>query len=192
MKTTIFNTPIITPFFRFMTKIILRLTGWQVEGQLPALPKFIIIGAPHTSNWDFLLFLAVVFTLRVKVRYFGKAELFRPPFGFLFYWCGGIPVDRSKSVGLVEQVVNAIKVSQEFILVIAPEGTRGQVGSWKSGFYHIARGAEIPIIPAYVDGRRKTIGIGEAFTLTGALETDMQTIQAFFAKYEGVKPKGVQ
>jgi 1-acyl-sn-glycerol-3-phosphate acyltransferase len=89
----------------------------------------------------------------------------------------------------VGQIAKAIKDSQEFILVIAPEGTRGQVDAWRSGFYHIARGAEVPIVPAYVDGKRKTIGIGEAFDLTGDLETDMKNIQSYFLKFDGVKPK---
>jgi 1-acyl-sn-glycerol-3-phosphate acyltransferase len=186
MKNTIFNTPIITPFLRLVTQVWLRAVGWRVEGQLPDLPKFVIIGAPHTSNWDFMLFLAVGFMLRAKIRYLGKAELFHSPFGFFFYWCGGTPVDRKKSVGLVEQTVNAIKDSREFILAIAPEGTREKVRQWRSGFYHIARGAEIPIVPASVDGKRKVVGIGEIFTLTGDLETDMHHIQAYFAKFEGI------
>jgi 1-acyl-sn-glycerol-3-phosphate acyltransferase len=188
MITTIFNTPIITPFLRFVTQISLRIAGWRVEGVMPALSKFIIIGAPHTSNWDFMLFLAVGFILRARIRYLGKAELFRSPFGFFFYWCGGTPVDRKKSAGLVEQTVNAIKESQEFILAIAPEGTREKVRQWKSGFYHIAKGADIPIVPAYVDGKRKVVGIGETFTLAGDMETDINNIKAYFSKFQGIVP----
>jgi len=186
MKTTIFNTPILTPFLRFVTRIALFISGWNVEGQMPDFPKFIVVGAPHTSNWDFMLLLAVGFILRAKLHYLGKAELFRSPFGFFFYWCGGTPVDRHKSVGLVDQTVKAIKESPEFILAIAPEGTREKVRQWKSGFYHIAKGADIPIIPAYVDGKRKVIGIGEVFTLTNNMEIDVQNIKSYFAKFQGV------
>ena len=124
MKTTIFNTPILSTFLHHLTKLILRIVGWRVEGQMPDLPKSVWIGAPHTSNWDFMLLLALGFSLRANLHFMGKAELFRPPFGFFFYWCGGIPVDRSKSTGLVEQIVKVIRESKEFILAIAPEGTR--------------------------------------------------------------------
>ncbi len=189
MKRTIFNTPFVTPALRALAALGMRLAGWKVEGSLPDLPKMVIVGAPHTSNWDFVLFLAGAFVLRVKARFLGKAELFRPPFGAFFYWCGGTPVDRSKPNGLVEQIVNAIQKEEEFILVVTPEGTRGRVDAWKSGFYHIARGAGIPIVPAWPDGRRKTLGVGAPFAPTGDLETDMREIQAYFAKREGLKPK---
>lgn len=189
MKNTIFTTPIITPILRFVAQVWLWLVGWRVEGKMPEIPKFIIIGAPHTSNWDFMLFLAVGFVLRSNIRYLGKAELFRSPIGFFFYWCGGTPVDRAKSVGLVEQTVKVIKDAPQFILAIAPEGTREKVRQWKTGFYHIAKGAEVPIVPAYVDGKRKAIGIGEAFSLVGDLDADMRNIQAYFAEFEGIVPQ---
>ena len=191
MKTTIFNTPLLTPFLRFVTQVILRLVGWKVEGLMPNIPKFVIIGAPHTSNWDFVLFLAVGFVLRAKLRYLGKAELFHSPLGFFFYWCGGTPVDRSKSVGLVEQTVNVIKEAREFILTIAPEGTREQVYRWKSGFYHIAKGAGIPIVLAYVDGKRKVVGIGDTFMPTSDAEADMNSIQSYYNQFEGINRRAV-
>lgn len=183
---TIFDTPILTGLLRLLTRLLLRLSGWRVHGQVPDFPKFIVLGAPHTSNWDFMLMLAVGFVTRAKLRYLGKAELFRSPLGFFFYWCGGIPVDRSKSVGLVEQTVKVIHNSKEFILAIAPEGTREQVHRWKSGFYHIAKSAEIPIVSAYVDAKRKVVGIGDIFRLTGNMEADMRNIQSYFAKFEGI------
>lgn len=186
---TIFNTPILTPFLRLITRIILRIIGWRVEGQIPNLPKFIWIGAPHTSNWDFMLLLALGFILRANLKFLGKAELFRPPFGAFFYWCGGIPVDRKKSTGMVEQTVNVIKNSKEFILAVAPEGTRDQVRKWKTGFYHIAKNAEIPIVFGYVDGKRKAVGVGDIFTLTDDMEKDMKDIQSFYAQLEGINPR---
>ena len=166
----------------------MRLFGWRVEGTLPDLPKYIIIGAPHTSNWDFVLFLGVIFRLKVNARYMGKAELFRSPIGGFFYYCGGIPVDRSKSQGLVEQMVDACEKADQFILTIAPEGTRHGVKEWKRGFYHIAKGAGIPIVMAKVDGRHKTILVGETFYPTEDMEADMKAIQGMFKGMVGVNP----
>lgn len=189
MKTTIFNTPILSAFLHYVTKWILYIVGWKIEGKLPDLPKFILIGAPHTSNWDFVLFLGVVFYLRANVRFMGKAELFRSPFGWFFYWCGGVPVDRSKSQGLVEQMVQACNESEKFILTITPEATRQKVNEWKMGFYHIAKAAGIPIVIAVVDGARKTVGIGKVYYLTDDMEADMKAIKGFFADIVGISPR---
>jgi 1-acyl-sn-glycerol-3-phosphate acyltransferase len=100
----------------------MRSVGWRVEGKLPDIPKFIIIGAPHTSNWDFVLFLGIIFHLKADVRYMGKAELFRPPHGWFFYWCGGIPVDRRKSTGLVDQMVDVATVLRNSFSSSLPKG----------------------------------------------------------------------
>lgn len=189
MKNTIFTTPVISQLLRFLSNSIMRLIGWKVEGALPNLPKYLIIGAPHTSNWDFLLFLATIFHLKVDARYMGKAELFRGPFGWFFYWCGGIPVDRKKSQGLVEQMVEACNNSDKFILTIAPEGTRHKVKEWKRGFYHIAKGAGIPIIMAKVDGKKKAMCVGEMFHLTEDMESDMLAIQDAFKGMVGINPR---
>ena len=181
MKTTIFNTPVLSYLLHLLAKASLRLIGWRVEGTLPDLPKYVIIGAPHTSNWDFMMFLAVIFQQRMNVRFMGKAELFNNPFGWFFYWCGGVPVDRSKSTGLVEQMVQACESAKQFILVIAPEGTRRRVTEWKMGFYHIAKSAEVPIVMAVVDGIRKTIRVGQVFRPGEDADADMKTIKGFFA-----------
>ena len=188
MKTTIFNTPILSPLLRLVSNSVMRLAGWRVDGNVPGLSKFIIIGAPHTSNWDFILFLGIVFRLKINVSYMGKVELFRSPLGWFFYYCGGIPVDRSKSTGLVEQTVEACQKAEHFILVIAPEGTRHGVKEWKRGFYHIAKGAEIPIVLAKVDGRHKTVHVGQVFRPTEDMEADMKTIQDSFKGLVGIKP----
>ncbi len=188
MKTTIFNTPIVSPLLRFTSNSIMRLAGWNVEGILPDLSKYVIIGAPHTSNWDFILFLGIIFHLKINVSYMGKVELFRSPIGWFFYYCGGIPVDRSKSTGLVEQTVEACNNAEQFILVIAPEGTRHGVKEWKRGFYHIAKGAGIPIVMTKVDGKHKTVHIGEMFYPTEDIEADMQAIQNSFKGLAGIRP----
>jgi len=190
MKNTIFNTPVLTYIFHILTRIIMRLAGWRVDGKLPDLPKFVLIGAPHTSNWDFVLFLGVIFTLRAEARYMAKAELFRFPIGWFFRYCGGYPVDRKKSTGLVEQMVNAINSEDKVILTIAPEGTRHYVSDWKRGFYHIAKGAGIPIVMAQVDGKHKAVRfLKEPFYPTNDIEADMKAIKGKFEGVLGIKPR---
>ena len=188
-RTTIFNTPILSRIFHYIARLVMRLLGWRLEGKLPDLPKFVLIGAPHTSNWDFVLFLGVIFSLRANVRFMGKAELFRSPIGFFFRYCGGIPVDRSKSTGLVDQMVEVCNNSDRFILTITPEGTRHHVTEWKRGFYHIAIGAGIPIVLAVVDGKRKKVCIGQVFHPTGDMEADLRTIKGFFTGVVGINPR---
>jgi 1-acyl-sn-glycerol-3-phosphate acyltransferase len=188
MKMTIFNTPILSPILRFLSNSIMNLAGWNVDGTLPNLPKYVIIGAPHTSNWDFILFLGIVFYLKVNVSYMGKVELFRSLFGRFFYYCGGIPVDRSRSQGLVDQMVEACEKAEHFILVIAPEGTRHGVKEWKRGFYHIAKNAGVPIVLAKVDGKKKAVHVGQVFHPTEDAEADMKAIQDAFKGMVGVNP----
>ena len=189
METTIFNTPILSTIFHYLAAFIMRLAGWRVQGKFPDIPKFVLVGAPHTSNWDFVLFLSVIFALRANVRFMGKAEIFRSPIGAFFRYCGGVPVDRKKSTGLVDQMVQVCNTSERFILTIAPEGTRHHVTEWKRGFYHIAKGARIPIVIAVVDGRHKTVRIGQVFHPTEDMEADMKTIQGFFAGIVGINPR---
>lgn len=189
MHLTIFNTPLLSTIFHYLARFWMRFFGWQVIGKLPDIPKFVLIGAPHTSNWDFVLFLGVIFTLRANVRFMGKAELFRFPVGWFFRYCGGVPVDRKKSTGLVDQMVKVSNASKKFILTIAPEGTRHHVTEWKRGFYHIAKEAGIPIVMAVVDGKRKEIRIGQVFHPTDNVEADMRTIQGFFTGVAGVNPR---
>lgn len=165
------------------------MVGWRVEGKLPHFPKYVLVGAPHTSNLDFLLFLGVIFHLKANVKFMGKAELFRNPFGWFFYWCGGIPVDRKKSQGLVEQMVDACERSDEFILTIAPEGTRHYVSEWKMGFYHIAKKAEIPIAMAIIDGANKVVRVGQVFHLTENMDADIKAIKAHFAGMAGINAR---
>ena len=189
MNKTIFNTPILSAFYHYLARALMRLTGWRINGGLPNLPKFVLIGAPHTSNWDFLLFLGVIFSLRANVHFMGKAELFRFPVGWFFRYCGGVPVDRKKSTGLVDQMVKVCNESEKFILVIAPEGTRHQVGEWKRGFYHIAKNAGIPIVMAVVDGKLKVVHLGQVFHPTEDVEADLKAIKGVFEGVTGVRKR---
>lgn len=189
MTRTIFNTPILSTILHRYAKYMMKRNGWSIEGKLPDIPKFVLIGAPHTSNWDAILFLAVIFSLRANVHVMAKAEAFRFPVAWLFRYCGGIPVDRKKSTGMVDQMVRIFNESEKFVLTIAPEGTRHQVVEWKRGFYYIAKGAGIPIVMAVVDGRHKTVRIGQVFHPTDDIEADMRTIQGYFAGASGIKPR---
>lgn len=186
MKYTIFTTPVLSGFMHLTSRIILSLAGWRTEGLLPAIPKFVLVGAPHTSNWDLPYTLLTAFALRAPIHWMGKEAIFRKPFKGFFKWLGGIPVRRSQSHNLVEQSIRQFNRSDHLILTIAPAGTRKRVIRWKTGFYHIACGAGVPIVLGFMDYRRKAGGIGPIVHPTGNMEADMETIQEF---YDGVTGK---
>lgn len=174
---------------RWFSIFILRIAGWRTEGQLPAIPKFVLVGAPHTSNWDLAYTLFITFVLRGKIYWMGKETLFRWPINGFFKWLGGIPIDRSKSKNVVAQSIQQFHENEKLILTIAPAGTRKKVEKWKSGFYHIANGANVPIVLGFLDYRRKVGGIGPVVYPTGNFEADMKTIRAFFNGVSGKYPK---
>ncbi|WP_262689502.1 lysophospholipid acyltransferase family protein [Kordiimonas aestuarii] len=169
----------------------MRAGNWRVVGQVPKHTKFVAIAAPHTSNWDFPVFMALVGVLRLKVRFLGKHTLFRGPMGWLFYWLGGIPVDRDSSgaAGVVARAENAFARHPSLILGLAPEGTRAKVSKWKTGFYRIAVTAEVPIVLAYLDRDKREVGIGPTFWPTGNMDADLREIQAFYADKVGINPR---
>ena len=156
----------------------------------PDIPSYVAIAAPHTSNWDFPIFMAAVGRLQLNVSFLGKHSLFEGTFGWFFYWLGGIPVNRESAAAstIVDQVVNAFSESERLILGIAPEGTRAQVNKWKTGFYRIALGAGVPIVPCYLDSVSKTIGFGDVFSPSGDMQADLLVLQAFYADKRGVNP----
>lgn len=167
---------------------VFRLMGWRIEGQLPPLDKFVLIGAHHTSNWDFVLFIAAKFILRLNARWFGKHSIFRWPFGALMRYWGGIPIRRHLKLNTVEQAIEAFAEHRQFILVLSPEGTRRKVERWKSGFYHIACGAGVPIVPAALDFQHRRIVIGAPFQPTGNEEADLRQLLAFYRPYVPKNP----
>ena len=168
---------------------LLKALGWRTAGRIPDIPKFVLIAAPHTSNWDFIYTLLIAFSMNIKVYMMGKDELFRWPMGILFKWLGVIAVDRSRPTGTVDRMVAAFRENQRLNLVVSPAGTRKKVLRWKSGFYHIAHGAGVPIVLGYLDYRRKTGGIGPVLLPTGNVEKDMRTIKAFYADIRGRHPE---
>lgn len=183
---TIFNTPVLGAILHRTSRFVLSLAGWRTEGQLPPIPKFVLVGAPHTSNWDLPFTLLTAFAFRATIHWLGKEAIFRRPFKGLFQWLGGIPVKRSQSHNLVEQSIQHFYRKKHLILTIAPAGTRKRVIRWKTGFYHIACGAQVPIALGFLDYRRKVGGIGPLVYPTGNITADMQTIRNF---YEGVTGK---
>lgn len=189
MHKTIFQTPVLSQLFFAIGWLILKLSGWRTSGHLPADPKAIIIGAPHTSNWDFPLAMAAIFTRRWPMYWVGKHTLFRPAYGWFMRWLGGIALDRSQASNTVNAYVDLFAQHDSLYITLAPEGTRSLVTRWKSGFYHIAAGAQIPIVLGFIDKKTKTIGLGPAITVTGNLEKDMETIGSYYASKEGIKPE---
>jgi len=182
-------------FFRSLLKgmswTILKVGGWTLVGQLPPDKKFVAIAAPHTSNWDFPLFMGVVGVLNMRVSFLGKHTLFKGPLGWLFYYLGGIPVDRFSlsASDIVDQVISIFNQKDRLILGVAPEGTRSGVKKWKTGFYRIAVGANVPIAFAFVDSSKKEIGFGPLFHPTGNMEADFLEIQKFYQMKVGINPQ---
>ncbi len=160
--------------------------GWTVIGPVPEPRKFVVIAAPHTSNWDFVYFIGATRKLGAHLSFMGKKQLFRWPFSRAMREMGGIPVDRSSSQNYVDQMAAEFAARDEFMLTIAPEGTRGKVQHWRSGFYHIAMAAKVPIVFGVMDYPRKMVGLAELFHPTGDYEADMVTIRAY---YSGFTPK---
>ena len=170
---------------RFLYQFFFRLAGWKISGSMPVEKKYIIIVAPHTSNWDFMIGLCARSILRFQAKFLGKKELFRFPFGILFRWLGGVPVDRTRHANLVDAVAALFNQHEKFILAIAPEGTRKYVAQWKSGFYFIAVKAKVPIVMTAFDYAKKTIFIREPFYPTGNLTDDMKIIIGFYRDKKG-------
>ena len=165
------------------------MRGWHIEGAPPADKKFILVGAPHTSNWDFAVFLGATDELGIHPSFIGKHSLFRWPMRRFMFDMGGIPVDRTKRSNYVEQVVAEFARRDELALVIAPEGTRDTDGSWKSGFYHIAVGARVPVVPAWINRRTRRAAIGPAIRPTGDYAADLRRIADFYRTQEPDNPR---
>ena len=172
-------------FGRWLGRTLLRLGGWRMVGAFPDLPKLVLIGAPHSSNWDGVWGFAAKLALGLDIRILGKHQLFWWPLGPLLRKIGVIPVDRSAPHGVVEQLVAQIGAADRFWLGIAPEGTRKPVERWKSGFWKIARAAQVPVLPAYFHYPDKVIGIGPPFQPTDDLAADLAALRAWYRPWQG-------
>ena len=173
-------------FIESLGRAILRAFGWRMVGGFPDIPKAVVIAAPHSSNWDGLLGFGAKFGMGVKLSILGKDALIRIPLlGRILRWQGVIPVDRSAPHGVVGQAAQAIRDADRMWYAIAPEGTRRWVERWKPGFWHIARNAGVPVIPAYFDYANKVIGIGPPFELSDDMHADIARIQRWYKPYKG-------
>jgi 1-acyl-sn-glycerol-3-phosphate acyltransferase len=172
---------------RALAGVYWRLSRWTLRsGPVPA-QAGVLVGAPHTSNWDFAIMLAIAWQLGIDVRWLGKHTLFAGWRGPLMRALGGIPVDRRDPSRVVEDVLSRVRAGEVFHLVVTPEGTRSGDG-WKSGFYRIARAADLPVTLGYVDRTTMTTGLGPTLRLTGDVRADMDVIRAFYADKAGVRP----
>ena len=170
---------------RAISGFLLRLFGWRTVYQAAPGPKAIIVVYPHTSNWDFPIGLLVCFAMRLEAYWMGKHTLFPPLLGGFMRWLGGIPVNRARAGNLVAATIATFKQHERLAIAIPPEGTRSQVARWKTGFYHIAVGAEVPIALGFIDFGRKTAGFKGQFDPTGDIDTDLPAIQAVYAGIQG-------
>jgi len=190
VKKQIYDNALLASLLSSAGKLFLKVWGWKLVPGCPDLKKVVVIAAPHTSNWDFLFFLAVTSINKLPLNFMAKHTLFKGFFGWIFYYMGGVPVHRSKegAVDIVEQMVKAFSERDIMQLCITPEGTRSKVKKWKTGFYRIALAAEVPIVLGFVDAKTKTTGFGPVFHPTGDLDADLAEIKKFYTEKVGVNP----
>ena len=168
---------------------MLKLLGWKVSFSLPPLDKYVLIAAPHTSNWDFPLGLLAMWTSGLRFNWVGKHTLFKGPLGPIMRALGGIPVDRRESIGFTKQVIETFARREKFLLALSPEGTRSLTTYWKGGFYHIALTAGVPIVLGYLDYSRKQLGVERMLEPTGDIEADFKILQEAYRDKIGKWPE---
>ena len=168
---------------------LLKSLGWSVHADYPGTKKYVVIAAPHTSNWDFPLGILTQWALKLDAKWIGKHTLFRWPYGWFFRALGGIPVYRSQTLNLSQQLAALFEKTDRMVLALAPEGTRSKTNHWKTGFYHIATAAQVPIVMAYLDFGHKQVGIGGAFMPSGDIQADFEIIREFYVGRQGKFPE---
>jgi 1-acyl-sn-glycerol-3-phosphate acyltransferase len=173
------------PLGRALGRFILWCGGWRIVGEFPDVPKLMMLAAPHSSGWDAVWGLAAKLAMGLRISFMAKKELFWFPLGNVLRALGAVPTDRSSPRGVVVQMADQFERPGPFWLLLAPEGTRRRVDKWKTGFWRIATAAEVPVFCAWFHYPDRTIGLGEVFTMTGDLETDMATLRAYYAPYVG-------
>ena len=177
------------PLRWWIARGLLAITGWKPKGARPVPDRFVLIAAPHTSNWDFPLLLMFAAYFDLKIRWMGKQSLFRPPHGWVLRSIGGIPIVRKRRENVVASMVRAFETGAPLALVVPAEGTRSHAEYWKSGFYHIARNAGVPVVMSYLDYGTRSAGFSEGFDPTGDVRKDMDRIRAFYEGHEGRFPE---
>lgn len=169
-------------------RFFLWMTGFEVEGEAPKARSYVLIAAPHTTNWDLPVMLGLSYMLDLRISFLAKHTLFKGPFGAFFRWLGGIPVDRRSRHNAVEQAVHAFEANPDLRLAISPEGTRKYTPYWRTGFYYIALQAKVPIAMGYIDYTRRRGGVGPLFYPTGDIRADMDALRAFYNDIKGKYP----
>ncbi len=171
---------------RKLSSFLLKLFGWKTLENIPGEKKYVVVVAPHTSNWDFVWGQLFYFSLGIRARIMIKKELFYFPLGNMLRALGGVPVDRSGDTDIVDQMIRELSINDSFILVLTPEGTRSRAAVWKTGFHRIARGADVPVVLGFIDYKRKELGTAGFFYPSGDVEADMNRIKKF---YENITPR---
>ena len=174
---------------KLLGKLALLLTGWKIEQPIPTARRFVLIAAPHTSNWDLVYLLALAWSVEVPISWLGKVQIFKPPFAGIMKWTGGVPVKRDRRNDLVSQIAKLFAEREEFIVVVPAEGTRSRAEYWKSGFYRMAQAANVPVYFGFLDYPTKTGGFGTYIDLTGDMKADMDKIRAFYSQKTGKHPE---
>jgi 1-acyl-sn-glycerol-3-phosphate acyltransferase len=172
-------------FTRMLGRWMMRIAGWKIEGALPDVPKVVVSVAPHTSNWDFVIGVMALWALDLKISFLGKHTLFKGWFGRWVRSLGGIPVDRSASHGVVGEIVQAFQQTDRMLLALAPEGTRQLDKGFKTGFLHMAHGAQVPVVLAYFDYSRRVVGFGPMFIPSGSVDSDLAKVLDFYRPIPG-------
>jgi 1-acyl-sn-glycerol-3-phosphate acyltransferase len=176
----------VSAFMHRLAKLLFWLSGWKTEGVVPQPLRFVVIAAPHTSNWDALIMITAAYIFGIKMAWFVKREAFVFPLSSIIRFVGGVPIDRGSRQNMVSQALARFQNSERLILAVPPEATRKKSAYWRTGFYHIARNAGVPIVLGYLDYRRKVAGLGPVFTPTGDIEADFRVFEKFYAS---VTPK---
>jgi 1-acyl-sn-glycerol-3-phosphate acyltransferase len=178
-----------SPLAQRIARAILRMIGWSTHIIPPRTFRYVLIGAPHTSNWDFLMMLLLMAAERIPIRWLGKDTLLRGPIGPLMRSLGILPVNRRERTNLVDQVAAKFDEIEDLIIGISPEGTRSKTHRWRTGFYYIAIKAQVPIVMGYIDYENKICGLGPSFKPTGDIQADFEIIRNFYTGIKGKYPK---
>ena len=173
---------------RYLARTALRILGWEVSGNIPDEEIIVVVGAPHTSNWDFILAMLTILALNVNLKWVGKSSIFKPGFKWFFKWLGGIPVDRNNPSSLMEDVKDIVAREKGLIIAVAPEGSRKKVIRWKTGFLRIAELTQAKILFFAIDAPSKCILIGDIFKPTGNVEEDLKFVKNYFSAFKGINP----
>jgi len=174
---------------KLLSRLILKLIGWKLDERVPETQRYVMIGYPHTSNWDFILGMLAKWGMGLPINWVAKHSMFWGPFKPMFIAMGGVPLNREKTTGFIQKNIELFAQRERFILGLMPEGTRSKTDHWKTGFYHIAHGANVPIALAYMDYKNKVIGVGDVMSTSGDIHADLETIKEFYKDKIGYKPE---